>query len=514
MQADKLLVGRFDRPDDDYGPILRFARECNHIRYSEFDAQTIRRLNLFALRENFDFNALEETLDRIVKTLPAIKRIFAKPIIRLKDSPEIMPVESVRVVNNKTIVHAALHSELWDGITEDGLKPRKLLTLNHEDQYAIYENIAFVRAIDLIMQLVGKNIRLLRDMLYIGRDLKFNLLERENHLAYFLAIGKLHIGYVRDYDKYCVAAERCLDKLLYIDRTIRLGLGSPIYKHCKQSGKFTLKKTNVFRSHKDYHRIYLLLKWFADAKIDDAEPTRPTETDEGYRTFCSLLAIFAAGHFNFAFPEDEEIDFFDLNINGVFEGWKLKLETLTCGAYAGIRFTLVKDYTYRVVLLPTTDPERGREVLIQFRAHFDAEEYLLAAPIEEERRHIYLDLHDIESFRRLQQVLMRAMIYSDAKRDSCPFCGRQLVSGEDREEEVYECASCRTQILHLTCPDRGRAYFATQINHFRAREADPRIRRDKLLYGRYIEAQMHFRNITAIGDRLELICPQCGHSHG
>lgn len=519
MQADRYFEGRFDRTEDDYAPILDFARACNHIRYAEFDGHTVRRVNLFALRENFDFDALEETLDTIMKALPAIKRIFAKPIIRLKDSGAILPVESVRVVNNATIVHASSHSELWDDITERGLKPRKLLTLRQEDNYAIYENILFARVIDMILQLVGRNIRLLKDMLYANRNLNFNLLERENHPEYFLAIGKLHIGYLRDYDKYREAAERALDKLLFIDRVIRARLGSPVYKQCRhRGGKLALKKTNIFRNHKDYRRIYLLLKFFSDAKLADIESAVEAErSGEGYGLYCSMLSLFAAGHFNFTFNEDCLIDFFNLNTDAAFGEWRLKLETVVCEGVAALRFAFFKDIPYSIIMLPATNAERGREALDRFRHCYAADEYLLADPFEEGREHVYLSLFDIESFRRIQQILLRGMIGSDRERTVCPFCGRPLVRvGEDEGDDLlYECGVCRTQILHLTCPEREHGYVATAIKHLTSAGADARgsVRRDKLLYNRYVEAQMHFRNITEISDGPEIICPRCGRTH-
>ena len=40
----------------------------------------------------------------------------------LKDVSEIVPAEMARIINRHTISHASNHSELWDDITEDGIK--------------------------------------------------------------------------------------------------------------------------------------------------------------------------------------------------------------------------------------------------------------------------------------------------------------------------------------------------------------------------------------------------------
>jgi hypothetical protein len=102
-----------------------------------------------------------------------------------------------------------VHSELWSNIKDDKLIPRKLMSIRQEDDYAIYENIVFARTVDVILRFTSRNLAVLRDMLYANREMRFNLLERENHPLYFLALGKLHTGYLRDYDKYLLPIEKC-----------------------------------------------------------------------------------------------------------------------------------------------------------------------------------------------------------------------------------------------------------------------------------------------------------------
>ena len=500
--------------EDDYAQIIQFCQENKGINYLKFDASILHKVNLFALPENFDFDFLNETLDIIISTLPAIKRIFANPITRIKTSSEILPVESVRVINNETVSYAAIHSELWENITKSGLKPRKLLTQDNQDNYAIYENIIFTKAIDMILRLVGKNIRLLNNIMFANRDLTFNLLERENHTSYFLSIGKLHTGYVRDYAKHSFAAEGCLDKLLFIDRVIRSRLNSPIYKYCKRStGKFTLKKTNVFRMHKDYHRIYLMLKWLADTKQSELETDDVEDIGsvEGYGLFCSLLSLFAVGHFNFTFADNRLLDFYNLSAEATFKNWNLKIETVKSDDINAIKYTVSKDKPYSVVLLPVLDVKLGAEKLNALKEKHEADEYLLACGIMDESESVYLSIYDIDSFRRIQQILLRGMVYSDTTHDTCAFCGQPLTTcGEN-----FECHSCRTQILSCTCPETNMPYFVTKIKNLVEKDVSDIVasRRNRPSYERLVAAKMYFRNITKIGQDLEIIWPKCNHIH-
>lgn len=521
MRQDIPSVTDNQTPENEYAALLRFSNENRNIPYSKFDACTTSQINLFALRENFDFDMLEQALDKIIATLPAIKRIFARPITRLEDTTEIRPVESVHIINNQTIVHASVHSELWSNITDEGVRPKKLLTRKNEDSYVIYENIGFARMVRIILHLVHQNIRHMREILYANRILRFNLLERDNHLSYFLALGKLHIGYVRDYDRYRICAQRCMDKLLFIQRTVRARLSTPVFHQCKDKiDKFKLKKSTIFRVHKDYHQIYLLLKWFFEQKIDSYtnEDYSLDSEYEGYPIYCNLLSVFAAGHFNFSFSEKQTLDFLNLHASAHYLKWKMDLDSITIASKQALMISVTKNSTYRILLLPNFGNASKRYAIREtLSEHISADEYVFASLNETDEQCIILNLYDLESFRRLQQLMLRAMIYADAHRDVCPFCGQPLNKDVDPETEMvyYTCDTCRMQILHTECPTVKRLYYATAIRNFKQRKAEPTaiIKKDKLLYNEYLEEQLFYRNITALGESAEIICPFCHQTH-
>lgn len=501
------------RESDEYRAFLQFAQECNGISYSEFDQYTLQRLNLFVVPKDEHFSAMESALDKIIQALPALKRIFTKPITRLKDVHNILPVESVRVINNESVVHVSLHSELWGDVTKEGLKPRKLMTLDRQEDYAIYENVAFARLVNMILAYVRKNIRLLKDIMYAYRDLHFNLLERTNHLNYFLAIGKLHMGYARAQDKYHLAYERCLEKLLFIDRTIRAKLHAPVYRHCKKNkAKLTLKKTNVFRLHKDYRQVYVLLKWFGEGKEEIDETLSTTGVSEAeYAAYCNLLSVFAVGHFNFGFDKRQKFDFTCLKAKGSYLGWVLRLETVKNDGIVGLRFSFSKERVYRICLLFSYEAGYDPVQVENFKKAHKAEEYLLAGATEYgAKNYVYLSLFDIDSFRRIQQLVLRGMVYSDGARDICPFCGKPLVPTKGG----YECSVCRTQIFGRVCPETGEEYSETAIKDLNVgKRTEQTSGRDKFLFEKYAESLMYYRNITPLTSGGDCICPKCGKVH-
>ncbi len=142
----------------------------------------------------------------------------------------MLPVENTRIINQNTLLHLANHSQYVSNIIKKGIKPRKLLTRIYEDDYSIYENIIFCNYIDEVLAIIKKNRRTLNSLLYASNIMKFNLLEKVNHVNYFLALGKLHTGYIRDFSRYFNLSKELLKELSHISQTINPRLYKPVYK--------------------------------------------------------------------------------------------------------------------------------------------------------------------------------------------------------------------------------------------------------------------------------------------
>ena len=118
--------------------IEQFAQKHQVLSYIEFDYYVVHDMTLFSIEPDFDFKKLENLINNIKKATPAIKRIFSKPIIVLKDTDDVLPVENTRIINHNTLLHIANHGQYVSNITNKGIKPRKLLTRIYEYDYGIY----------------------------------------------------------------------------------------------------------------------------------------------------------------------------------------------------------------------------------------------------------------------------------------------------------------------------------------------------------------------------------------
>lgn len=394
-------------------PMDPFVAKHPELSYIEFDYYATHELTLFTIEPSLDFEALKSINDKILSALPYLKRIFAKPIIVLKDSDDVLPVETVHIINQATMLHLANHSENVENITRKGVTPRKLLTRIYEDDYSIYENIIFCNLVDEILHYVRHTMASLRDLVYANEVLEFNLLERVNHLNYFLTIGKLHTGYIRDFDQYYSLSEALYSQLRGFENIIEARLSRPVYQKNKiRNKRLPLKKTNIFLMQKDYHQVYVLYKKLWEKKIIslDEEPAIDVEKlRKNYFDFVEMLSLFAIAQFDFEADPSFKEDFRHLNSDFSFKHWKLNLQAFQ---EDGLLIALQKEKSYRLLLLPSLEGELtpAQETL---EKEIGAEENIVCQSFEEEElypKSCLISLENIESFRRIQQCVLRAMI--------------------------------------------------------------------------------------------------------
>lgn len=478
-----------------YKDSLRFLKEYNNITYPEFDYYSVHSLNLFSSFEDINLDEIEKEISNIEHILPSMKRIFAKPIIHLIDEEEIVNVEAVRKVSSKTISYASTHSELWDDITSNGIKPLKLLTENYKDNYAIYENIVFTRAVDYCLNFLRHYSRLLKDMIYTNKKLEIDLLERENHMSYYLALGKLETGHIRSFSTYVDMALNLISRMDFLYKVLTARLNRPVYTKChKIKGKLKLRKTNILSMQKDYRNIYKFLKSIYKEDIDEIEII---DNEEGYTYFCKYLIIFSIGHFNFAMSKDKKIDFNNLNLDFIFKDYLLNVSDLEIENKKAIKLTFMKDIEYQMILYPTLKKED--------KLNIDIESHILTDDFN--TKDTLISINNIDSFRRIQQLILKGMIYSTTNFDICPFCGNQLVKNKD----VYQCTHCRQEIRLMRCIESEKPYYVTTISNFRLKKNEED--KPSLLTNRMNESLLHYRNITDITSDLNFVCPHCHKVH-
>jgi len=494
--------------------IQNFVEDHQEISYIEFDYYVVHNMTLFSIEPDFDFEKLEKTILNIKKSMSAIKRIFNKPIIILKETDEVLPVENTRIINQDTLLHLANHGQHVSNITKKGVKPRKLLTRHYDDDFGIYENIIFCNFIDEIIALIRKNRKIFDSLLYAGDIMRFNLLEKLNHVNYFLALGKLHTGYIRDFNQYFNISKKMLHELLGINQIISQRLFKPIYKkNIKRNRRLSLKKTNIFLMQKDYRQVYKTYKYLLGNQKENEDNKEPIDFDllsTNYLTYVELLTIFAVGHFNFEIDPQFKIDLNLLNVTFKYKGWSLNIRN---NDLKEILLYFTKNKTYLMVI---TNNVYSDEELNEYKINYGFDEVIVVNPFHEEyleRDDVYINMQDIDSFRRIQQIILKGMIYSDTQREVCPFCGGSL--HYNQRHGFYQCNDCMLQIKDMVCKETNKPFFYTDNTYHKKHTTNKSdIEYDEhWYYEKQVESLMYFRNITKINQNSEIICPHCNRVH-
>lgn len=485
------------------------------------------QINLFTVDSDFNFENTEASIDKMLSTLGSMKRIFSKPLIDLIDVNNVMPVESVKKIYSKTIEYSINHTSTIANIYEDGsIKPRELLSIEYKLLYETYENLVFCYLVNMMMKFAKRNLMTLNNYLFVNQnEINMNILERLNHLNYYLAVGKLHTSYMRNFSNSFDDVQRLIFKLRTIYDTLAARLNSKVYVKCKsykksnRNQRLQLKKTNIFRNQKDYRRVYNLTRFMLlnyDALLDDSiSEEEYLKLKDLYFNYSLVLTVFSITHFNFSLPPNSVLDFKKLKANFKFKKFKLSVQKKSIKKVDYILIEVSKDVTYRFVIYCASNPKLIRHEFALIKANVRANEYLTFSPYPNALESIYISSNNIDSFRRIQQFILRGMVYADKKRDICPFCGEPLVKVESfTDKDTYECLKCRTVISKKTCPNTKRSYYTTYIKNYSDFIYNLKDK-NKLewLYAHNLESQMYFRNINDLDGTMHDICPHCGEVH-
>ncbi|MDD3067654.1 MAG: hypothetical protein PHF13_02140 [Acholeplasmataceae bacterium] len=224
-----------------------------------------------------------------------------------------------------------------------------------------------------------------------------------------------------------------------------------------------------------------------------------------------VFFVFSLGHFSFETKSTSKINLHRLNVDFTFKKWKINLHSVE-GKYLLLTFN--KDVPYRILLCPSLDSSIHLDSE-ELKSLYQHDEVAVVSPLQEDsqkKESLFISMENIDSFRRIQQLLLKGMIYSDKARTDCPFCFKNLVF--DERKKAYVCPDCRTEIYEDACSETDKIYYYTKISNFKPNLIS------KLANGfgewmkeRKSEAAYYYRNITNINEDGEIECPVCHHIH-
>ncbi len=491
----------------DYDGTADIVKSHNKLSFDSFISFLTSDYAIFRTSGDLDLEILAKHLSKIATALPSIIRIFQKPVIQLDELDDVLPIEAVDKINNRSLLHLSLHSELWKNIENSTVVPQKLLTTKYLDNYSIYENIVFAYTVDLILAYLSSNMRSLKYSMYTGETVKYNMLDKVNHRNYLFALGILRIEYMRDFSVYYKEARNIYGKMNRLYHVLQAYLNYRVYAANKRKYKnLRFHTTNILSMHKDYRTMFELLRFMRriEPKQSDVSEDAIRGIFEEYYNYCKIILLFSAQNFGFSASKDSFINFSDLDIELEQNGWKLHLLDMK----DGFLLTLNKSKEYRIMIIPSVTMSTDENDIQR-----DYDEILYFSPLISNKHTIFVSRTELDSFRRIQQILLRSMIYSDDSHDICPFCGGKMERERREETEIYVCYECNTLIEKKQCPTNGRIYYATKIKDYSPSQKDDLQKMHLNITPDFYSELFCYRNITNMTSEGECICPYCDQEH-
>lgn len=493
-----------------YSKFLAFEKDNQEIEISKFQKEIFNEVELFNSNIGIDFDLVSELCSEIISTLPFIKKVFSKPWLILNDANEVLPSQFSKKIEPSSFTYLSQHSNDVEQIKESKIIPSRLLSKVYVDYYSIYENQIFCLLIDEILSFTRFNQRNMNEILLSKEKKDIDFYSKTNHSNYFFALAKLHISYAKNFANHGEEIEILNNYFEKIINTITPRLKKPVYRYSNTNNfKASLRRTNLFIHEKNYHQIYKLYKSFLKYyKVSSLKLSEMQEKEfkKAYLYFVSLLTIFSILEFNFS-TKSKTFSLNNIDLFFEYEGFNLTLKSFK----ESLLLEFKKDQSYKILLVPFVEDNNEKKKFLQFKG-FD--EILFLSPILEDyfkSDEIYVSLQNLDSFRRIEQIILKGMIYCDKQKSICPFCGNKLI----KKNNSYLCSNCGEEISKKVCSETNEEYYISEIHGFKKPILNSNFleNTNKILYSRKVEAAKNFRNINKIDEKFQNVCPHCNKAH-
>lgn len=248
--------------------------------------------------KNFD-NEWIKTLETF---MPSLQKIVKSPKSTLRYDEEIVPIEKVRKVNNKSIMHLAANSQFIKTVDEEGnIIPQKMLTSHAEVDYAIYENRFIMTLINRLSIFVGNRYEVIKSNIeskqrnHINFKSGFNI----NRTEVFLDLDLIVKSDIED-SLLKQRNEALLDRVTKMVRAVSGLRNSPFMKELADAKPVMppIMKTNIILKNPDFRNAYnlwLFLDSYNALIYDIDVQEKDLNIDAAYLSDLNQLALLAYG---------------------------------------------------------------------------------------------------------------------------------------------------------------------------------------------------------------------------
>ena len=204
----------------------------------------------------------ESWVDCVEANIHSIEAVIKNPKRFIKDDEIIVEVEKARRTTSRTVQHLASHTKNIAAVGEDGsIKPKRVLTVEMEEDIGIYENRFVCSLIDRLLIFVERRYKDINEKMHaydttnIKLNSKFAL--GDNDVSYKIELALKQ----PPHDRIQLEKNKDLVKRIeLIRKRIRVIIGTPVYRKLSNLKPVNppIMKTNIITMNVDYKNCYAL----------------------------------------------------------------------------------------------------------------------------------------------------------------------------------------------------------------------------------------------------------------
>lgn len=229
----------------------------------------------------------------LLRDLWHLQEVCHKPITHLESEEARLPVQRVRRASSRAPDYLASHTEDWEYRKITSVVPKRVLAVQSEELYDIYENRLAVQLVDRLLRYLAARCEEAAKIDDWGKGLRAGTRWKRERIYTVLAKAV-----ESDIDEMGRAVSRARSTLERLYHEVLGLLGSPLYQAMPRVRRQYLgaQDTNILVN--DRHYRYVALLWRKCLETEYMRPKTPRETRQeaeeviqGFDAFCALLLI-------------------------------------------------------------------------------------------------------------------------------------------------------------------------------------------------------------------------------
>lgn len=194
-------------------------------------------------------------------SLMSVENIVRNPRRFIKEEYDVVAVEKAKKINSKTVRHLSSHTQNIQAVTDDNVRPSKVLVAEIDEDLAIYENRFVYALVERVSNFVDKRYKDIR-----GKSRNYDKTNLKMHSSFRLGQNTFQCDFdikVKEPSRDLVAAARLreqLQKIELIRKRLRIIRNTEFCRVMARAKpvKPPIQKTNMIRMQTDYRNCYQL----------------------------------------------------------------------------------------------------------------------------------------------------------------------------------------------------------------------------------------------------------------